>query len=248
MISDGTKAGELPSGVVSSRPLPFFSSAAMVFVASVTYRWLLFSENGAQLTGPIIVAGFYALVVVSVALVVVGIARLFRTRAAPPEPLRLGRFANGAIAGVFLTLVSFFYQGGVAFENDDTGFPLQFSFRTDMNGLGPIHFQLLPAVLDFGFWFALCYLVLSGMASRSSFARDSLDWIAGVGAAFFFSVFAVSLASQNFGLSQPFFVPFFFLFNLALGYVQIRRGFSVMGSTIIGMGILLAVLSILIGQ
>jgi hypothetical protein len=37
----------------------------------------------------------------------------------------------------------------------------------------------------------------------------------------------------------------FFLFNLTFGYIQIRRGFTVMGLVIVGTGIFLAALVIM---
>jgi hypothetical protein len=158
---------------------------------------------------------------------------------------QLRRLTNSALAGVSLTLVSFFYIGGVGFENRETGFPLQFSFRTDINGLGPLHFQLLLAVLDFSFWLAISYLFVSGVPAQSRYVRRPLEALVGVGVALFASVMVTGISYQTFSLPVSFYSSAFHLLNLAIGYIQIRRGFAIMGFAIAGTGIFLAALSII---
>ena len=245
-----------PKGIELSGPTArpygslFFSGAAMAFAAAVIYRWFLFSQNGAQLTSSPITIGFYAFLTVSAVLALIGAIDLARNRgglitASLEGTKQLRTLTNSALASLSLTLISFFYIGGTVFENQETGFPLQFSFRTDLNGYGPLHFQPLPAILDFGFWLAISYLFLSGVPFRSRFVRGSFEAIVGVSVGFFFSVMVTGISYQTFSLPELIISPFFLLFNLAVGYIQIRRGFTIMGLAVAGTGILLAILLIL---
>ena len=180
---------------------PFFSGAAAVFAGAVVYRSFLFSLNGAQPTNTLVLVGFYALASISAVLAVVGGVDLVRKKGdlfamSPEGSTQLRRLTYSALAGLSLTLVSFFYIGGVIFENQQTGFPLLFSFRTDLNGYGPLNFQVLPAVLDFGFWLAICYLFLSGVPFRSRQVRGFSEALVGVSVAFFFSVMMLGIFYQ----------------------------------------------------
>ena len=229
---------------------PFFSGAAAVFAGAVVYRSFLFSLNGAQPTNTLVLVGFYALASISAVLAVVGGVDLVRKKGdlfamSPEGSTQLRRLTYSALAGLSLTLVSFFYIGGVIFENQQTGFPLLFSFRTDINVYGPIHFQLLPAILDFGFWLATCYLFLSGVPFWSRYIRGACEALVGVSVAFFFSVMVLGILYQTFDVINSLSSLLFFLFNLTFGYIQIRRGFTVMGLVIVGTGIFLAALVIM---
>lgn len=223
---------------------PLFSSAAMLFAGAVLYRSILFSLNGAQPTSSSVVLGFYAIVSFNVVLVALGVVNLV-SRQGDLTTLHLFktrewvRVLNSALAGLSLTLFSFFYEGGIGFENTMRGYPVLYSFQACVFSCSPITFQLLPAVLDFGFWFAVTYLFLSGVPFRSMLIRGSLEGLVGVVIGLFFSIFALTIVHQAISFSDMFTIPTIFVFDLAVGYIQLKRNFRVMGWAIVATGILL---------
>jgi hypothetical protein len=217
----------------------------MLFAGAVLYRSILFSLNGAQPTSSSVVLGFYAIVSFSVVLLALGVVNLVRSRQGDLATLNLFktrewvRVLNSALAGLSLTLFSFFYIGGIGFENTMRGYPVLYSAQACVFSCSPITFQLLPAVLDFGFWFAVTWLFLSGVPFMSSIIRSSLEGLVGVVIGLFVSVFALTIIYQSINFSDMLTIPTILLFDLTFGYIQLRRNFRVMGWAIIATGILL---------
>jgi hypothetical protein len=99
---------------------------------------------------------------------------------------------------------------------------------------------------------AISYLFLTGVPFRSRSIRGSCEALIGVAAGLSLSVMVTGILYQTFNLSNLFYYPgllyyptLFFFLNLAIGYVQIRRGFTTMGLAIVGTGILMAALIIM---
>jgi len=227
----------------------FLSCAAGAFAGAVVFRMLYFNdvENSQQTGNSLVVAGFYALVSISAILLVMGILDSAIGRMGSPDSASRGPppsryLAYCAVAGLSLTTISFFYLNGTVFLNGQaTGFPLAYAFRSWFFGQWyPLQLQPLPALLDFGFWLAMAYLFLAGVPVRWRLVRGPSEALVGFGGTFLFSAMVAGLLYQRLGVSDQFLAPFLLILCVAIGYVQIRRGFKVMGPAIAFTGIFLA--------
>lgn len=217
---------------------PFFGAAALAFVGAVVDQFLLFQGYASQISSPLVILGFGLCVALIATGVVLGVRKTEWTESVHPV-VGVVRFVGIALTGVSFTLVSFFCQNGIGFENQDTGYPLVFALRTAFNGLGPVHLELLPASLDFGFWLAMSYLFVSGVPFRSTILRGSLEAIAGIALGLFIPFLVIELVYQNSGLSTAYIIPIFFALDSVLAYAQIKRGLKLMGLSIIAVGMVL---------
>lgn len=223
----------------------WLSGGAMVFVGAVLFG---FFHVGVEdiLNAPLLVL-MYAFAGLSVAFGATGaigsLAGKVRSVTVPWSRSLRRRLGYSAGLSLFLTLISFFVASGLELEGRQTGFPFAFaSSYWFLQHWSQPQIQPIPAVLDFVFWFAVTYLFVLGVPFRWSVVRGICEASVGVIGMFFLVLMSVVLLYQNVTSIDLFGGALCLFLGLLIGYAQIRRGFPVMGSTALAVGIVLMIL------